>query len=72
MFLLLPARSRLVFNENRDCWYLRRTPRSLLPYLANVVGVLRMGIMDPTGLVADLVLAVLQVGIDDPVSAHRG
>ena len=30
MFLLLPARSRLVFNENRDCWYLRRTPRSLL------------------------------------------
>ena len=30
MFLLLPARSRLVFNEHRDCWYLRRTPRSLL------------------------------------------
>ncbi len=29
MFLLLPARSRLVFNENRDCWYLRRTPRGL-------------------------------------------
>ena len=30
MFLLLPARSRLVFNEHRDCWYLRRTPRGLL------------------------------------------
>ena len=30
MFLLLPARARLVFNENRDCWYLRRTPRGLL------------------------------------------
>ena len=30
MFLLLPARSRLVFNEHRDCWYLKRTPRGLL------------------------------------------
>ena len=30
MFLLLPARARLVFNEHRDCWYLRRTPRGLV------------------------------------------
>ncbi len=33
MFLLLPARARLVFNEHRGCWYLRRTPRGLLNLL---------------------------------------
>lgn len=30
LFLLLPARSRLVFNEHGDCHYVRRTLRGLL------------------------------------------
>ena len=52
MFLLLPARARLVFNEHRDCWYLRRTPRGLVnlwrtPWRTPVVAVLQVGLLDP-------------------------
>ena len=61
MFLLLPARARLVFNEHRDCWYLRRTPRGLV-----ICGELRR-----CQSVANSVVAVLQVGLLDPVSADR-
>ena len=44
MFLLLPARSRLVFNEHRDCWFFRRTPRGLLN-LSNTSGLLKLSNM---------------------------